>query len=81
MRFPNVTWWFIQNPLTIIRPNTDLVAPVIECAKPVADTINAHIWYWDAVRQRYIGVPADGKLEPGRAYWIYAESATILALE
>jgi len=32
-RFPNVTWWFIQNPLTIIQPNTDLVAPVIENAR------------------------------------------------
>jgi hypothetical protein len=32
-RFPNPTWWFIQNPLTIIRPNTDLVAPVIENAR------------------------------------------------
>ena len=33
MRFPDVTWWFIQNPLTIIRPNTDLLAPVIENAR------------------------------------------------
>ena len=33
MRFPNVTWWFIQNPLTIIQPNTDLLAPVIENAR------------------------------------------------
>jgi hypothetical protein len=32
-RFPDVTWWFIQNPLTIIRPNTDLLAPVIEDAR------------------------------------------------
>jgi hypothetical protein len=32
-RFPDVTWWFIQNPLTIIRPNTDLLAPVIENAR------------------------------------------------
>ena len=32
-RFPNVTWWFIQNPLTIIKPNTDLVAPVIQNAR------------------------------------------------
>jgi len=33
MRFPDVTWWFIQNPLTIIQPNTDLLAPVIENAR------------------------------------------------
>jgi hypothetical protein len=33
MRFPDVTWWFIQNPLTIIKPNTDTVAPVIENAR------------------------------------------------
>ena len=33
MRFPDVTWWFIQNPLTIIKPNTDLVAPVIQNAR------------------------------------------------
>jgi len=33
-RFPNYTWWFIQNPLTIISPNTDLAAPVIEDARP-----------------------------------------------
>jgi len=33
MRFPNVTWWFVQNPLTIIRPNDDLVPPVIENAR------------------------------------------------
>lgn len=32
-RFPNVTWWFVQNPLTIIRPNTDLVAPVFQNAR------------------------------------------------
>jgi hypothetical protein len=33
MRFPNVTWWFIQNPLTIIRPNTDTEVPVFENAR------------------------------------------------
>jgi len=33
MRFPDATWWFVQNPLTIIRPNTDLLAPVIENAR------------------------------------------------
>ena len=32
-RFPNPTWWFIQNPLTIIQPNTDRLAPVIENAR------------------------------------------------
>lgn len=32
-RFPGVTWWFVQNPLTIIRPNTDLVAPVFQNAR------------------------------------------------
>jgi len=34
MRYPDVTWWFIQNPLTIIQPNTDWVAPVIQDARP-----------------------------------------------
>ena len=33
MRFPDVTWWFIQNPLTLIQPNTDRLAPVIENAR------------------------------------------------
>ena len=33
MRFPNVTWWFTQNPLTIIRPNDDLLVPVFEDAR------------------------------------------------
>jgi len=33
MRFPDATWWFVQNPLTIIQPNTDLLAPVIENAR------------------------------------------------
>jgi hypothetical protein len=32
-RFPNPTWWFIQNPLTFMQPNTDLLAPVIENAR------------------------------------------------
>jgi hypothetical protein len=32
-RFPSPTWWFVQNPLTIIQPNTDIVAPVIENAR------------------------------------------------
>ncbi len=32
-RFPNPTWWFIQNPLTIIQPNTDLEPPVFENAR------------------------------------------------
>ena len=32
-RFPNPTWWFIQNPLTLIQPNTDRLAPVIENAR------------------------------------------------
>jgi hypothetical protein len=32
-RFPDATWWFVQNPLTIIQPNTDLVAPVFENAR------------------------------------------------
>jgi hypothetical protein len=33
MRFPGATWWFVQNPLTIIQPNTDLLVPVIENAR------------------------------------------------
>jgi len=33
MRFPNVTWWFIQNPLTILTPRGDLLAPVFENAR------------------------------------------------
>ncbi|MEO0073163.1 MAG: M23 family metallopeptidase [candidate division WOR-3 bacterium] len=33
MRFPNVTWWFIENPLLSIRPNTDLLPPVFENAR------------------------------------------------
>jgi hypothetical protein len=33
MRFPDVTWWFVQNPLSIIQPHTDLLAPVIEDAR------------------------------------------------
>jgi len=32
-RFPQPTWWFIQNPLTIIQPNTDLEPPVFENAR------------------------------------------------
>ncbi len=31
-RFPNFTAWFVQNPLTIITPNTDFSPPVIENA-------------------------------------------------
>ncbi|MGQ9708171.1 MAG: M23 family metallopeptidase [bacterium] len=34
-RFPNPTWWFIQNPLTLIQPNTDLEAPVFENARSI----------------------------------------------
>ncbi len=33
-RFPNPTWWFIQNPLLVIQPNTDIEAPVFEDARP-----------------------------------------------
>jgi len=33
-RFPNPTWWFVQNPLNIIQPNTDLEPPVFENARP-----------------------------------------------
>ena len=29
----NPTWWFIQNPLTIIQPNTDTVRPTFENAR------------------------------------------------
>lgn len=32
-RFPTPTWWFIQNPLTLIQPNTDLEPPVFENAR------------------------------------------------
>ncbi len=32
-RFPSPTWWFIQNPLTLIQPNTDLLAPVFQDAR------------------------------------------------
>ncbi len=32
-RFPSPTWWFIQNPLTVIEPNTDLEPPVFENAR------------------------------------------------
>ncbi len=33
-RFPNPTWWFIQNPLTLITPNHDLSPPVFLNARP-----------------------------------------------
>lgn len=33
MRFPNVTWWFIDNPLTILTPRTDRTVPVFENAR------------------------------------------------
>ncbi|MFO7649723.1 MAG: T9SS type A sorting domain-containing protein, partial [bacterium] len=33
MRFPNVTWWFIQNPMTIMEPMDDRLAPVFEDAR------------------------------------------------
>ncbi|MEO0067730.1 MAG: hypothetical protein ABIK23_01165 [candidate division WOR-3 bacterium] len=32
-RFPNPTWWFIQNPLCLLEPNTDTVPPVFENAR------------------------------------------------
>ncbi len=32
-RFPNYTWWFIQNPLTVLEPSGDLAAPVFENAR------------------------------------------------
>jgi len=32
-RFPNYTWWFIRNPLTMLEPSGDLVAPVFENAR------------------------------------------------
>lgn len=31
-RFPNATWWFIQNPLDLIDPTQDTLAPVFENA-------------------------------------------------
>ena len=34
MRFPDVTWWFIENPMLSFQPNTDNVAPVFENARP-----------------------------------------------
>lgn len=33
MRFPNVTWHFIQNPLTVLEPRQDLIPPVFENAR------------------------------------------------
>lgn len=33
MRFPNVTWWFIENPLLRLRPMDDRLAPVFENAR------------------------------------------------
>ncbi len=32
-RFPSPTWWFIQNPLLVLQPNTDIEAPVFENAR------------------------------------------------
>jgi len=32
-RFPNPTWWFIQNPLTIIQPVVDTTKPTFENAR------------------------------------------------
>ncbi len=32
-RFPSPTWWFVQNPLTIIQPSTDLLPPVFQDAR------------------------------------------------
>jgi len=51
MRFPNVTWWFIQNPLTIIRPNTDNAVPVFENAR----SSNRFAICRDNVNNSYIG--------------------------
>ncbi len=33
-RFPNTTWWYTENPLLTLEPNTDTVAPVFEDARP-----------------------------------------------
>ncbi len=33
MRFPDYTWWFIENPLLTIEPSSDLEAPVFEQAR------------------------------------------------
>ncbi|MEO0021430.1 MAG: hypothetical protein ABIK48_04580 [candidate division WOR-3 bacterium] len=32
-RFPSPTWWFVQNPLLVLNPNTDLEPPVFENAR------------------------------------------------
>lgn len=32
-RFPNPTWWFIQNPVCVLEPNTDTESPVFENAR------------------------------------------------
>ncbi len=32
-RFPNYTWWFVQDPLTLLAPNSDTVRPVFEDAR------------------------------------------------
>lgn len=32
-RFPSVTWWFIENPLLLLLPSSDLLAPVFEDAR------------------------------------------------
>ncbi|MFO7651765.1 MAG: M23 family metallopeptidase, partial [bacterium] len=32
-RFPNYTWWFIQDPLTLLEPNNDTVVPTFENAR------------------------------------------------
>lgn len=32
-RFPNYTWWFIQNPLTLLESQSDTVRPVFENAR------------------------------------------------
>ncbi len=33
-RFPNTTWWFIENPIITVEPNTDTAAPVFEDSRP-----------------------------------------------
>ncbi|UCG42378.1 MAG: T9SS type A sorting domain-containing protein [candidate division WOR-3 bacterium] len=33
-RFPDYTWWFIENPLLTLDPSGDLLAPVFEEARP-----------------------------------------------
>ncbi len=64
-----------------IRDGWNLVGPPARVLRPAHAFLQGYFWHWDAGHGRFMAVPENGNLAPGRGYWLYASEPFILEFD